>query len=144
MNVSESSGIPQRMIDTNIILRYLVGDGEDQAEKARDLFRCAADGKVILLIAEVVFIEAVHVLSRYYKTQPEHIAKALKGLIRLPGVETTTPVSVLTKALDDFVRIGVPWPDALIAAHAYESGISEVYSFDGHFDKFPGIKKLVP
>lgn len=144
MNGSETLGIPRRMIDTNIIIRFLVGDGGDQATKARNLFQNAADGKVILVIPEIVFIETVHVLRSYYKTNKADIANALRCLIRLPGVETTTSTTVLTKGLDNFEAVNTPWPDALIAAHALNVNIPEIYSFDGHFDRFHGITKMIP
>lgn len=144
MNDLETLGIPRRMIDTNIIIRYLVGDGGDHATKARNLFQNASDGKVILVIPEIVFIEAVHVLRSYYKTNKTDIANALRCLIRLPGVVTSTSIIVLTKGLENFEAVNTPWPDALIAAHAFNANIREIYSFDGHFDKFDGITKIIP
>ena len=145
MNDSETLDIPRRMIDANVIIRYLVGDGGDHAPRARSLFQKAADGQVVLIIPEIVFIETVHVLRSYYKISRNNITQALRGLIRLPGVETVTPISVLTQALDYFETVeNVPWPDAFIAAHALAADMPEVYSFDGHFDKFEGISKLKP
>jgi len=144
MNALANSDIPRRMIDTNIIIRFLVGDGCDHATKVRNLFQYAADGKVILVIPEIVFIEAVHVLRSYYKTNKSDIVIALRCLIRLPGVETETPVEVLTKGLENYETVNAPWPDALIAAHALYENIPEIYSFDGHFDKFAGIAKIIP
>lgn len=138
------SATPRRLIDTNIMLRYLVGDGGEQAIKARGLFQDASDGKVILVIPEVVLVECVHVLRSYYRVDRADIAKALRGVIRLPGVETMTPAPVLTRSLDFFASVNVPWPDALIAAHALEQTAPEIYSFDGHFDKFDGVRKLTP
>lgn len=138
------SDIPQRMIDTNIVIRFLVGDGGEQAMKARNLFQNAADGKVILVIPEIVFIETVHVLRSYYQTKKADIAGALRCLIRLPGVETTTSISVLTKGVENFEAVNAPWPDALIAAHAFYANTPEIYSFDGHFDRFDGITKIIP
>jgi len=143
MSDSENLAIPRRIIDTNIIIRYLVGDGEDHAIKARQLFKNATDEKVVLVIPEIVFIEAVHVLRSHYKTDRGDIANALRNLIRLPGVETMTPVNVLNKGLDNFETINVPWPDALIAALVSEEDMA-VYSFDGHFDKFPDVERLIP
>jgi predicted nucleic acid-binding protein len=132
------------MIDTNIIIRYLVGDGGDHAMRARNLFQSAADGKVILVILEIVFIEVVHVLRSYYKIEKSAIASALRCLIRLSGVETTTSITILTKGLENFETINASWPDALIAARSYVENIPEIYSFDEHFDKLKGIKKIVP
>jgi predicted nucleic acid-binding protein len=145
MTASEPSGTPRRIVDTNIIIRYLVGDGGDHAARARELFRSASAGGVILVIPEIVFIEAVHVLrGSYYNRERADIAKALRLLLRLPGVETSTPVSILNRSIDNFEAVNASWPDALIAAQAVETGMSEIYSFDGHFDRFAGVTKIVP
>ncbi len=143
MNDSKISAIPRRIIDTNIIIRYLVGDGADHALQARNLFQSATDGKVILIIPEIVFIEVVHVLKSYYKINKHEIANALYALIHLPGVETTTSIQILIQGLENFKTINAPWPDALIAAYAYDLQL-EIYSFDQHFDKFEGVTKIIP
>jgi len=144
MNESANLAIPRRPIDTNVIIRYLVGDGADHAIKAKKIFQDASDQKVILIIPEIVFIEVVFVLNRHYKIAKTEITNALRQLISLPGIQTKTPLSVLKRALDFFENILVPWPDALIAAHALEDGTTEIISFDGHFDKFDGLSKITP
>jgi predicted nucleic acid-binding protein len=132
------------MVDTNVILRYIVGDGGDHADKARLLFQNAAEGKIILVIPEIVFMEIVHVLRSHYKHDRADICKALRLLLRLPGVENMTPVSTLKRSLDNYEATNAPWPDALIAAHALEVDMPEIYSFDPHIGKFAGITKISP
>ncbi len=127
MSDSENSATPRRIIDTNIIIRYIVGDGGDHADKARLLFQGAAEGSIILVIPEIVFIEIVHVLRSYYKHDRSDISKALRLLLHLPGVETMTPASILKMSLDNYEAINAPWPDAQIAAHALEADIPEIY-----------------
>lgn len=144
MNDSVNSVIPRRMIDTNVIIRYIVGDGGDCADKARALFQNAAEGNIILVIPEIVFIEIVHVLQSYYKHDRADICKALRLLLRLPGVETMTLMSILKRSLDNYEAVNAPWPDALIAAHALEANMPEVYSFDLHLGRFAGITRIAP
>lgn len=144
MGDSVNSVIPRRMIDTNIVIRYIVGDGGDHAERARALFHNAAEGNTVLVIPEVVFIEIVHVLRSYYRHGRADICKALRLLLSLPGVATTTPVSILKRGLENYEAINAPWPDALIAAHALGEVMPEVYSFDTHLGKFAGITIITP
>ena len=57
-----------RLIDTNIILRYLLKDNEQQAEKAVEVISTGA-----YTTAEVI-AEAVYVLSRVYKIPREEVS----------------------------------------------------------------------
>ena len=59
MSETDNSDIIQKSrIDTNIIIRYLMGDGELQAEKARNLFKRAAEGKEVLVLCDMYFLKA--------------------------------------------------------------------------------------
>jgi predicted nucleic acid-binding protein len=144
MNDSENSGIPRRIIDTNIIIRYLTRDIPERAIKACRLFMQAQDNEFVLLIPEVVFVEVIHVLTKIYHLEKSSVINSLRGLIKIPGVETVTPYNTIIQALANYESTNAPWPDALIAAHAAQQEPPEVYSFDTHLDKFGGIVKLEP
>lgn len=144
MSETDNSDIVQKSrIDTNIIIRYLMGDGDSQAEKARNLFKRAAEGKEILVLCDTVFLESVFVLQSYYKVPREKICDALRAFIRLPGIETDTSTAILAQALEFYEIQGIDWADALIAAKAIAEG-QGIYSFDNHFKKFPGIIRKEP
>ena len=141
MNDSPSSATPSKSrIDTNIVIRFLVGDGGDHAAKARALLKRAADGKEVLVLCDTIFIETVFVLSGYYRHDRAAIAKALRAFIRLPGIETETEPAILAQALEFYEIKDIDWADAIIAAKALAAG-QVVYSFDNHFAKFPGVKR---
>lgn len=135
--------IPKSRIDTNIIIRFLVGDGGNHADKARALLKRAADGEEILILCDTIFIETVFVLQSYYKHSRTDISKTLRALIRLPGIETETDAGILAQALDFYEINGIDWADAIVAAKAFAAD-QPVYTFDNHFDKFRGVtrKKL--
>ncbi|MHC1759418.1 MAG: hypothetical protein AB9917_07900 [Negativicutes bacterium] len=59
------------VIDANIILRAVLQDVPDQAEKVSSLVRQAEAGEVMLLIPESVFSDAVCVLSGMKISQKE-------------------------------------------------------------------------
>jgi predicted nucleic acid-binding protein len=144
MTDSGNSAIPRRIIDTNIIIRFLIGDVKNQAAKARRLFMDAEAGLVALVIPEVVLVEVVHVLYKTYKLEKSSITHAIRSLARYPGVETLTPLEVVIAGIENFESTNAPWPDALSAVYASRLGMPEVYSFDAHLDKFDGIVKLQP
>ena len=65
------------LIDTNILLRYILKDNESLTDKATDIISC---NKVVCLNA--VIYEVVHVLSKVYGIPRIEIADELLGLIQ--------------------------------------------------------------
>jgi len=61
-----------QIVDTNIIIRFLVGDEKSQQNQARKYFKEAQLGKRKLIIKSIVVAEACFVLESFYKkTRPE-------------------------------------------------------------------------
>lgn len=69
------------MVDTNILVRMLIGDVKDQKVKAITIFEQAEKGKRKLSIKSVVLAETCFVLESFYKKNREVIAGALKILL---------------------------------------------------------------
>ena len=69
------------IIDTNIILRYLVGDDKDQYEKAKNIFKEGELGKRKIYIKAVVVAESCFVLESFYKKTKEEISVAMEVFI---------------------------------------------------------------
>lgn len=67
-----------KLLDTNIILRYLVRDNENQYNEAVGYFKKAEQGKLKLLIKPTVIAEASFVLETYYKKTNEEIASSME------------------------------------------------------------------
>lgn len=125
-------------VDTNVVIRHLVGDVADQSRAATDLL--ARQGG--LLLTPVIFIEIAHVLRSYYGLSREAIIKRLELVLELPAIGGD--LDVLNLALDIHVRRGVGIPDAVLAAHAIQSGVTEIASFDRDFDRIPGVTRITP
>lgn len=71
----------EEIIDTNILVRLLVGDNKLQQKQAVSWFREAELGKRILLIKTVVVAEVVFVLESVYKEKPEKIAEGMERIL---------------------------------------------------------------
>lgn len=69
------------LIDTNIILRFIVGDNEQQKIEARKIFQSAQSGKIRLLLKVVVVAEVTYVLESFYKINREEISSKLETLL---------------------------------------------------------------
>jgi predicted nucleic acid-binding protein len=130
-------------LDTNVILRHLLGDNPDQAARARALLLRVEAGEVRVRIAETVVFELVFTLQRIYKKSPREIRDALLPILDLPAISLPGK-SVVREALRLYVEADLPFADAYHAALMAEQGISEIYTFDRHFDRCPGIHRREP
>ncbi len=130
---------PQRLIDTNLIVRFLVQDHEKHAKAATKLFESCDRGELTLVVPPVVLAECVFVLESFYKHSRGKIANVLTALISSPGVH----IEDLQIHLDALERYGtkgnVHFVDCVIAAHAAATGLP-VASFDNDFRKFADVK----
>jgi len=64
----------KEVVDTNVLLRFFVGDEELQQKQASSLFSQAQKGKRKLVIKSLVVEETCFVLESFYKKQRNEIA----------------------------------------------------------------------
>jgi predicted nucleic-acid-binding protein len=128
----------RRLLDTNLIVRYLVQDHERHAKAAGKLFEACDRGDLVVVVLPAVLAECVFVLDSFYEHSRENIAAALSTLISSPGVEISEP-EIHLDALSRFRRTKVHFVDCLIAAtSAAES--TPVATFDQDFRKFGDVR----
>jgi predicted nucleic-acid-binding protein len=128
----------RRLLDTNVIVRYLVQDHERQARAAGKLFEACDRGEIVLVILPEVLAECVFVLESFYEPARADITSALRTLISSPGVEIEGS-SVRLDALDRYRRTTVHFADCLIAATAAATD-TPIASFDLDFRKFRDVR----
>lgn len=132
------------VIDANIILRAVLQDVPEQAQKVNSILLQAEAGEVGLLIPEPVLSDVVYVLVGM-KIAKKEIASALRDWLNLPNVAPLgIDIDVIHTTLDLFVDKNIKWSDALIAARMFEWGYREICTFDHHFDRIDGIVRRQP
>lgn len=129
-------------IDTNVLLRYLLQDDEEQSKKANKILA----GAEKVLITDVVLVETVWTLKgKRYSQSREQLIEVLHALFKEPNLQFEDS-QVVWRALKDFteakpLRIKgkvkqADFPDALIVNKAIRFGelkkdqIKKVYTFD--------------
>jgi len=127
----------RRLVDTNLIVRYLVQDHEKHAKAAGKLFDACDRGDVVIVVLPAVLAECVFLLESFYEHPRGDIASALGRLISSPGVEID--VAIHLDALDRYRETKVHFVDCLIAATAATENMP-VASFDQHFRKFTDVR----
>lgn len=132
-------------VDTDVIIRFLTGDDLGKQEEAAALFQRVEAGEARLLAPDTVMADAVFVLSspRLYKLPRARVRELLVPLVRLPGFRVQNRRALLG-ALDLFATTSLGFGDAMIAASMEQAGCDTVYSYDAHFDRVPGIRRLEP
>ena len=95
-----------RALDTNVVVRYLIGDDPEQAARAR----AAVDAGAVFA-STTVLLECGWVLRSVYGLSGEEVAAALRTFAGLPTVSVESP-AMLAEALDR-AEAGMDLADAL-------------------------------
>ena len=130
--------VKRRLVDTNLIVRYLVQDHEKHSKAAAKLFEACDRGEVAIVVLSAVLAECVFVLESFYEHPRVDIAAALGALISSPGVEISEN-AVHLDALDRYRRTKVHFVDCVLAAAAKAEDIP-VATFDEDFRKFGDVQ----
>ena len=127
-----------KLLDANIIIRFLVADSKEKADAIEKLFQ----SDETLILTDVTISEIVWVLSSYYKDVRSEIVKKITTLIHLPQIKCSKKIILI--ALSWFEKYNIDWIDAYLVAYAEENTITEIYSYDRDLDKIKKIKRLEP
>jgi predicted nucleic acid-binding protein len=128
----------RKLVDTNLIVRYLVQDHEKHAKAAGKLFDACDRGEVVIVVLPTVLAECVFVLESFYEHPRRDIVAALGRLIASPGVEISG-VEIHLDALHRYQKTKVHFVDCLIAATSTAEEIP-VATFDEDFRKFADVR----
>lgn len=130
-------------LDTNIVLRHLLSDDPQQSPKATKYWERIERGEIQACLTDTIIFESVFTLERYYQQPKEKIRQALLPLLELQGV-ILSGKRRLRQVFDLYVSLNLPFADAYHAVLSQHLKTSGVVSFDKHFDRIPGIKRIVP
>jgi predicted nucleic-acid-binding protein len=125
-------------LDTNVVVRLLVRDDEEQYRRAELIFRLATAGSGVWL-ASVVLVEVVWVLRVAYKFDRATAAASLRRLIDTEGVQVEDgPTTRL--ALAAFEAGAADFADYLILESARRDGALPLHTFYERLSRSDGAK----
>ena len=120
------------LIDTNVILRYLLEDHETYSPKAKAFMLQVSQGKKKAEIPAVVVVECIYVMEQYYGVPKTEIVGSISAILNFSGVVNTDRSEIL-EALLKFKTSNTDIVDCILAAHS--SPDKPVISFDKDLEK---------
>lgn len=117
-----------KLVDTNVILRYLIEDGGEKAEQAKKLMKRVETGEEFIEISVLVTAEIIWTLEKVYKIPRADVVARLLDMFMLTGVKSKEK-RVITRALNVYGTMNVDFTDCYLVFLSKESDVP-VYSFD--------------
>ena len=116
-------------IDTNILIRFLIGDDELQSKRVYNIFKKAESEKKEFFVPLLVILELIWVLESVYEIARTEILDSISELILMPILkfEHQSALQQFTHSAQDN-RYDLS--DILIANSAKAQGCETVITFD--------------
>jgi len=131
----------KKLVDANVILRYLVRDDEALYGKAFDILEKAKVGKEAIEISESVLAELVYVLLKIYGVDRATIAEKLSELFSYKGISNPGRED-LVDAIKMFGQTNLSIVDCLLCAKAINQGMV-LLTFDEELHKLYTKKTII-
>ena len=116
-------------VDTNILVRFLVGDDSKQANKIYDIFKNAEDQKQELFVPILVIIELIWMLESIDEIDRFDLLNVLSQLILMP-IFSFEHLSAIQQFIPDVQTSNFDLSDLLIAHSAGSCGYHSILTFD--------------
>ena len=131
-----------KLIDTNVILRFLLDDKSDKYSGLYDFFSKIESGEEKLECKPLIFFQAVFVLKSFYKIEKAKICEMMLTLLDFKGFHVEKK-SVIQSTLELWEANNTEIIDCYLISCMEEKGEKFLYSYDKGFDKF-GVKRIEP
>ena len=127
------------IIDTNIILRFLLQDVVSQFNQAKKIFTEAKNGKVKLIIPQIVIFEINFALKKFYNLEKEEIIEKIGQIISTEHIEIESR-ELFFMAIELYKRKNISFADCFLISKAEAEG-AELFTFDWALKK---LQRLNP
>lgn len=129
-------------LDTNVLVRLLVGDDAAQSARARELFDSNAGNDAALFVSDVVLAELAWVLRSRYALPAEPIAAAVRALLGNATLGWQSRDAVV-QALQLYEQGGErDLADCLVVTLAAAHGCEATATFDRGMRALPGVRVM--
>ena len=128
------------LIDTNVILRYLLGDHAKLSPKAEAFMVDVSARKKKAEIPDVVILECIYVLEKYYEIPRSEVVEKLSGILNFSGIANPHK-SITLQALVKYENSTIDFVDCLLAT--LSSPNKPVISFDKDIERLNAFQEVL-
>lgn len=128
-------------IDTNLLLRLIVGDEPRQVVIAREYLRDHCNTDEPGYVCHIVLVELVWTLARAYGYSRERIAAAIEQILETAQLDVESSNDVAA-AVKDYRRGTADFADCLLVRVNAASGCTHTVTFDRKAAKLAGFELL--
>lgn len=121
--------LPQKIIDANVILRFLLADEKRLFQKARDFIQKLESGEEEVLLSELIFAEVVWVLHKVYEVPRKEISERFSNLIKFRGIKTLWDKDLFITSLLHYANQPIDIQDIFLAVLSKKMQ-AQVITFD--------------
>ena len=133
----------EKIIDANIILRFLMGDVPEQLKGSKTLIKRIEEREETGFLPLLCAFETVFTLEKFYRISKKEIEEKLSMLFSLTGLHLPLK-SIFLQSLKTYREKNIDFADAFTIVQMKKLSIKEIYSYDKDFDGFEGIKRIEP
>lgn len=112
------------IIDANGILRYLLDDNAEMADKVEEIIKSRE-----FFVPNEIFVEVVYVMLKVYKVDRREIRDILLRFIEENEYLEVTDIDMLKKAINSFAEDNIDFVDGLLIGYKQVLGY-EILTFD--------------
>ena len=125
------------LVDTNVIIRYLVENPDSVQPKFKGVFTFfpkVERGEIKIELCELVLFEAFFVLTKLYEVPQKEAADKLSGIVSYKGIIMPDKPLILS-CLKILQTESIDLVDAYLLAFSKKKKIKQIYSFDSDLSK---------
>lgn len=126
------------LVDTNVILRYLLGDHPKFSPKAEAFMLDVSQGRKKAEIPDIVIVECIYVMEKYYEIPKNEIVDKLSRILNFSGIVNPDRPEILN-ALLKYEKSNIDIVDCILAAHSSPEKV--VISFDKDMKKLKAVSE---
>ena len=126
-------------VDSNVLVRHLVGDPPELANRATTYLQSEPE----LFVADLVVAETVHVLESVYEIGRTQICEAMRALIVMESVQVVD-AHLLHRAIEIYEFEPLDFAESYLIACAESTGVAHIASFDQSLDAMSSVTRVAP
>ena len=117
-----------KILDANMILRFLMRDHEEMAERVGKILRT----ETVIILPEVL-AEVLYVMTGVYQIERSRAADTIHVFLHLSAIDSQNK-AVLCSAVQLYGKCSLDFVDCLLCAYQKELN-AEIYTFDKKLNK---------